>query len=150
MMFLIVAEKSRTFSHLPYSASEQACRSWEGAQPGKQARAGQWKCSTPWSWRLGCEWGLAGGQESASSANSTIAAGGLAAQSVIGQWEKLYCAQLVLHILYYYYSFLCCFIKLSLSQPTNFTFHPFSSPSHRTGGKSKLLAPRLNNNYIGM
>jgi len=33
LMFLIVAEKSRTFSHLPHSADEQACRSWEGAQP---------------------------------------------------------------------------------------------------------------------
>ena len=26
--------------------------------------------------------------------------------------------------------FLCCFIKLSLSQPMSFTFCPFSSPSH--------------------
>jgi len=35
-MFSVVAEKSGTFSSLPYSADEQVCRSWEGAQPGSQ------------------------------------------------------------------------------------------------------------------
>ena len=63
------------------------------------------------------------------STHSAIAAGGLAVQFVIGQWEKLYYVSLVLHI-HYYYSFLCCLIKLSLSQPMTFTFCPFSSPSH--------------------
>jgi len=43
--------------------------------------------------------------------------------------------------LYYYYSFLCCPIKLSLSQPTSFTFCPFYSPSHwvRPEGASEWL-----------
>ena len=31
-MFSVVAKKSRTFSSFSYSAYEQACRSWEGAQ----------------------------------------------------------------------------------------------------------------------
>jgi len=30
-MILVGAKKSRAFSSLPYSASEQVCRSWEGA-----------------------------------------------------------------------------------------------------------------------
>jgi len=34
LMFLVIVEKSRTFSSLPYSAKEQVDRSWEGAQPG--------------------------------------------------------------------------------------------------------------------
>jgi len=38
LMFLVAAEKSRTFSSLTYSANEQVCRSWEGAQPGSQPR----------------------------------------------------------------------------------------------------------------
>jgi len=33
LMILVVVKKSRTFSSLPYSANEQVCRSWEGAQP---------------------------------------------------------------------------------------------------------------------
>jgi len=36
LMFSAVAKKSRTFSSLPHSADEQVCRSWEGAQPGRQ------------------------------------------------------------------------------------------------------------------
>jgi len=32
LMFLVVAKKSRTLSSFPYSANEQACRRWEGAQ----------------------------------------------------------------------------------------------------------------------
>jgi len=32
-MFSVVAMKSRTFSCFSYSANEQVCRSWEGAQP---------------------------------------------------------------------------------------------------------------------
>jgi len=35
LMFSVVAMKSRTFSSLPYLANEQACRSWEGAQPDR-------------------------------------------------------------------------------------------------------------------
>jgi len=38
LMFSVVAMKSRTFSSLPRSAHEQVCRSWEGAQPGRQPR----------------------------------------------------------------------------------------------------------------
>ena len=34
-MVLVIAVKSRTFSSFPYSANEQACRSWQGAQPGR-------------------------------------------------------------------------------------------------------------------
>ena len=34
-LFSVVAMKSRTFSGFSYSAHEQACRSWEGAQPGR-------------------------------------------------------------------------------------------------------------------
>jgi len=37
-MFSVVAMKSRTFSSVPCSAPEQACGSWEGAQPGSQPR----------------------------------------------------------------------------------------------------------------
>jgi len=37
-MFSVVAMKSRTFSSLPYSADEQLCRSWEGAEPGSQSK----------------------------------------------------------------------------------------------------------------
>jgi len=33
LIVLIVAKKSRTFSGFPYSATEQVCRSWEGAEP---------------------------------------------------------------------------------------------------------------------
>jgi len=36
LMVLVVAKNSRTFSSLPYSANQQVCRSWEGAQPGRQ------------------------------------------------------------------------------------------------------------------
>jgi len=36
MMFLVVAKKSRTFSSFSYSANEQVCRSWAGAQPCRQ------------------------------------------------------------------------------------------------------------------
>jgi len=32
-MFSVVAMKSRTFSSFSYSANEQVCRSWEGAEP---------------------------------------------------------------------------------------------------------------------
>jgi len=35
-MVSIVAKKSRTSSSFPYLANDQACRSWEGAQPGRQ------------------------------------------------------------------------------------------------------------------
>jgi len=71
--------------------------------------------------------------------SSAIAAQELAAQLVVGQWEKLYCVSLILHIhhyyyYYHYYSFLYCVIKLFLSQPMSFTFRPFSSPSHCRGG----------------
>jgi len=38
LVFLDVAEKSRTFSSFPYSANEQVCRSWEGAQPGREPK----------------------------------------------------------------------------------------------------------------
>jgi len=38
LMFLVVAKKSRTFSSLSYSAHEQVCRSWEGAQPGREPK----------------------------------------------------------------------------------------------------------------
>jgi len=36
LMFSVIAKESRTFSSLPYPASEQVCRIWEGAQPGSQ------------------------------------------------------------------------------------------------------------------
>jgi len=38
LMVSAVARKSRTFSSLPCSATEQVCRSWEGAQPGSQLK----------------------------------------------------------------------------------------------------------------
>jgi len=62
------------------------------------------------------------GKCSRKSADSAIAARGLAMQLVVGWWEKLHGVQLVLHILYYYSTFLCHLIKLSVSQPTSFTF----------------------------
>jgi len=34
LMFSVVTMKSRTFSSFSFSANEEACRSWEGAQPG--------------------------------------------------------------------------------------------------------------------
>jgi len=37
-MFSVDAMKSRTFSSLPGSVNEQVCRSWEGAQPGRQPK----------------------------------------------------------------------------------------------------------------
>ena len=41
---------------------------------------------------------------------------------------------LVLHF-HYYYDFLCCLIKLFLSQPMSIPFCPFSSPSHQEEGE---------------
>jgi len=38
LMVLVVAMKSRTFSSFLYSANEQVCRSWEGAEPGSQPK----------------------------------------------------------------------------------------------------------------
>jgi len=38
LMFLVVAMKSRTFPSFSYSADEQGCRSWEGAQPGREPK----------------------------------------------------------------------------------------------------------------
>jgi len=37
-MFSVIAMKSRTFSSLLYSTSEQVCRRWEGARPGRQPK----------------------------------------------------------------------------------------------------------------
>jgi len=37
LMFSVVATKSRTFPSFSYPADEQVRRSWEGAQPGRQA-----------------------------------------------------------------------------------------------------------------
>ena len=37
-MFSVIAMKSRTFFCFSYSANEQVCRSWEGAQPGSQSK----------------------------------------------------------------------------------------------------------------
>ena len=39
---------------------------------------------------------------------------------------------------YYDHFFLCCLIILSLSQPTSFTFWPFSSPSHCGGRRERV------------
>ena len=68
----------------------------------------------------------------ASSGKSAIAAQGQAVQPVIGRWENSIVYSFF-HINYYYcfycYYFLCL-IKLPLSQPTSFTFCPFSFPSH--------------------
>jgi len=36
LMLLALAVKSRTFSSFSYSAHEQVCRSWEGAEPDRQ------------------------------------------------------------------------------------------------------------------
>jgi len=36
LMFSVVAMTSKTFSTFSYSANEQVCRSWEGAQPASQ------------------------------------------------------------------------------------------------------------------
>jgi len=36
LMFSVVAVKARTLSSSPYPASEQVCRSWEGAWPDRQ------------------------------------------------------------------------------------------------------------------
>ena len=47
LMFSVVAVKSRTFSSLSYSANEQVCRSWEGAQPGSQTKLANGNGSIP-------------------------------------------------------------------------------------------------------
>ena len=80
---------------------------------------------------------------SGKSTSSAMAAQGLAAQSVIRQWQKLYFVWLVLHICCCcccccYYSFLCYVIKPSLSHPTSFTFCPFSCPFHCRGGEEQV------------
>jgi len=36
LMFSVIAKKSRTFCSFSYSAHERLCRSWEGAQPGRE------------------------------------------------------------------------------------------------------------------
>jgi len=36
LVILVVPMKSRTFSSFSYSANEQVCRSWEGAQPDRE------------------------------------------------------------------------------------------------------------------
>jgi len=51
-MFSVVAIKSRAFSTFSYSADEQVCRSWEGAQPGRQPKLAHGNiphhgCNTP-------------------------------------------------------------------------------------------------------
>ena len=107
----------------------------EGSTARQLAQAGQQKYSMPWMSRSVYKWEVAGGQGSPRSTNSGSSVGsallGDRPQLVIGWWEKLYCVLLILHMLHYYhYSFLCCLIKLSLSQPTSFNFCPFSSPSH--------------------
>jgi len=38
LILLLVAKKSRTFSSFSYSANEQVCRSWKGAQPDSQPK----------------------------------------------------------------------------------------------------------------
>jgi len=38
LIFLVVAKKSKTFFSLPYSATVQVCRRWEGARPGSQPK----------------------------------------------------------------------------------------------------------------
>ena len=81
---------------------------------------------------------------------SAIAAWGLAMQVVTWSWEK----NCIVYCLFCVFSssssnsssssssssiILCCFIKLSLSQPTSFTWCPFSSPSH-CGGEGDVWA----------
>jgi len=61
LMFLVIAMKSKIFS-FSYSANEQACRSWEGAQTDSQA--GRRKYSIAWMSPSGYARGLAGGWES--------------------------------------------------------------------------------------
>ena len=114
---------------------------------GQYINGAQWSCSV-------YKWGLAGTQEifscafgklckicklcePVSSTSSMIATQELAAQSVFGWWEKLHCVSLVFHIIYYYYSVLCCLIKLP--QPMGFTFCPFSSRSHCVGRNKWVL-----------
>jgi len=78
---------------------------------------------------------------------STIAARGLATQSVIGWRDKLYCVprfaysllfSIIINDNNYCYYFLCCPIKRSSSQPTR-ALCPLSSPSRRGRGVSERL-----------
>ena len=77
---------------------------------------------------------------------STVTAQGLATQLAIRQWEKN-CIDYCLVFIFSSSSsnisiLLCCFIKLSVSQTTSFTFRQFSSPSHcrGKGGVSEWLS----------
>jgi len=38
LIFSVVAMKSSTFSSFSYAANDKVCRSWEGAQPGRQRK----------------------------------------------------------------------------------------------------------------
>jgi len=62
LMFSVVAMKSRNFSSFSYSANEQVCRSWEGAQPDREP---SWPVLIFHTW-MSCsvyEWALAGSRE---------------------------------------------------------------------------------------
>ena len=75
--------------------------------------------------------------KSAKSASSVIAA--LAANQSLAVTKN--CVVYRLFCTFYYCYFLYCLIKLSLSQPTSFTFFSFSSPSHQGERSERLRGP---------
>ena len=132
------------------------------------SQAGQGKYSIPWASCSVYEWGFAGAQEFSFSESSNFSVSSVCFQefraihkickfrvprSLPGDWlcnwssgseEKnciVYHLGCIFTIVIVSNSsvFLCCFIKLSLSQPTSFTFCPFSSSSC-CGGRGERAA----------
>jgi len=86
-MFLAVANRSRTFSSLPCSADEQMCRSWEGAQPGRQPKLDNGNIPYHGCHALVIKWGGPGGKE-LSASSVFFLAWGLAANWSSGGERK--------------------------------------------------------------
>ena len=107
-------------------------KSWEGTHPGQMTQTRQtngifntmWRHAQYVAWRAGWR-------------------GIVIARERAGHWvmRKVHCVFLALYILFVsiivvIVFFLCCYVKLSLSQPTSFAFFfQLSSPSHRGGGR---------------
>ena len=147
-MFSVVAKKSRTFFQSPIQLMSR------GAGAGKkhrQAASRSWPMEIFHTTRYAqfINGGWPGGQVSSIFSVSLnffhefrknlqvpqlLLGHCLCNQSSGGEKKIALCIACFTHYYhYYYYTFLCCLIKLSFSQPTSFTFCPFSSPPHRRG-----------------
>ena len=139
MLVSSVYTKSGIFQLLVPSQQEgwRGTRSWEGTQPGQLTQTGQ--RHIPYHMTSCPVYKLGGvGWE-----------GQITAQELIGHrsasGKQLHCASLVLcslillALLLSLFFLPFCPIKLSLAQPTSFTFFQFSPPSHWAGGVSEQL-----------